>query len=314
MFDWDDLRIFVAAARAGSFSLAAQRLSLDAATVGRRVARLETNLKATLLVRSPSGLQLTALGARLLESGLHAEAAMEEAARAGEADLVGGTIRLSAAEGFGSTILAPALVGLRQERPNLRIELAAQSGFLSASRREVDVAVTLSLPSDPRLVVEPLTDYHLGLYASPNYLARAGAPDSLDALVAADLVGYVDDLIYAPELRYLEEIHPRLRPTLSSSSIRAQREMIMASGGIGVLPCFMAQDLTPVLARQVQLRRRFWIGAHRDVAETARVRALVRWMKDLVRAQAPALLPLGAARDTPAARRSRGDKSLSPPT
>jgi DNA-binding transcriptional LysR family regulator len=294
-FDWDDLRIFIAAARAGSLGLAAQRLGVDSATVGRRVARLETALKATLVIRSSSGLELTAAGARLLEAAGAAEMAMDEAARAGEADVVGGTVRLSVAEGFGSVILAPALPALRASRPGLRIELAAQSGFLSATRREVDLAVTLSAPSDARLVVEPLTDYQLGLYAAPDYLERAGSPPTVGALQDFELVGYVEDLIYAPELRYLDEIHPGLRPSLASSSIRAQREMIAAGGGIGVLPCFMAQGLAPVLAHQVRLRRRFWTGAHRDVSDTARVRALRQWLRDLVAAQRGLLLPHATA-------------------
>lgn len=290
-FDWDDLRIFIAAARARSLGLAARRLGVDSATVGRRVARLETALKATLMIRSSSGLELTAAGARLLEAAGTAEMAMDEAARAGEADVVGGTVRLSVAEGFGSVILAPALPALRALRPGLRIELAAQSGFLSATRREVDLAVTLSVPGDARLVVEPLTDYQLGLYAAVDYLDRAGSPASVEALQDFELVGYVEDLIYAPELRYLDEIHPGLRPSLASSSIQAQREMIAAGGGIGVLPCFMAQGLAPVLPDRVQLRRRFWIGAHRDVSDTARVRALRHWLKELVATQKGLLLP-----------------------
>jgi DNA-binding transcriptional LysR family regulator len=104
-------------------------------------------------------------------------------------------------------------------------------------------------------------------------------------------VGYVEDLIYAPELRYLDEIHPGLRPSLASSSIQAQREMIAAGGGIGVLPCFMAQGLATVLPDRVQLRRRFWIGAHRDVSDTSRVRALRHWLKELVATQKALLLP-----------------------
>ena len=65
MFDWDDLRVFLAAARAGSLAAAGQRLGIDTATVGRRIARLETALKSTLLTRSRAGLQLTAAGAQL---------------------------------------------------------------------------------------------------------------------------------------------------------------------------------------------------------------------------------------------------------
>lgn len=291
MQDWDDLRIFLAAARAGSLTAAARGLGVDAATVGRRVARLETALKSTLIVRSAGGLQLTAAGARLLEAGLEAEAAMTAAAQAGELDVVGGTVRLSVAEGFGTAIIAPALPQLRRQRPGLRIELAADAGFLSPTIREVDIAVTLSAPTAARLIVEPLTNYQLGLYAAPDYLAAHGAPASVEALEGFDIVGYVDDLIYAPELRYLDEVSPRLRPALTSSSIRAQREIIAAGGGIGVLPSFLAGDLSPVLPRAVRLTRRFWMSTHRDVADTARARALRHWLKELVDQQQILLNP-----------------------
>jgi DNA-binding transcriptional LysR family regulator len=291
MYDWDDLRIFLAAARAGSFAAAAINLGVDAATVSRRVARLETALRSTLVVRSAAGLQLTAAGGRLLESGQEAEAALTAAARVGEPDVVGGTVRISVAEGFGTALLAPALPALRASRPNLRIELAANAGFLSPSRREVDMAVTLSAPDAARLVVEPLTDYQLGLYAARSYLERAGAPETVAALNRFDLVGYVDDLIYAPELRYLDELHSRLRPAIASSSIRAQREILLAGGGIGVLPCFMADGLVRVLAANVLIRRRFWISTHKDVTDTARVRAVRDWLRELVRLRRPELAP-----------------------
>ncbi len=202
--------------------------------------------------------------------------------RASERDVVGGTVRLSVAEGFGTIIVAPALPDLRRARPTLRVELAAQSGFLSPSKREADIAVTLSAPGEARLVVEPLTEYELGLFASEQYLGEMGAPTSIAALAGREIVGYVEDLIYASELRYLDEIRPGLTATLASTSIRAQREMIAAGGGIGVLPLFMATGLRRVLPRQVRLRRRFWLSTHRDVASLARVRIVREWLKMLV--------------------------------
>jgi DNA-binding transcriptional LysR family regulator len=291
MFDWDDLRIFIAAARAGSLAGASQKLGVDTATVGRRVARLESALKCTLLIRSPAGLQLTAAGANLLEIGLDAETAIEAVARVATADVVAGTVRISASEGFGTDVMAPALPALAQARPALRIELAASPGFLSPSRREVDMAITLSPPGEQRLVVEPLTSYQLALYASPDYLAKAGAPQARADLKRMQIVGYVDDLIYASELRYLEEISPDLTPTLASSSIRAQRAIIAAGGGVGVLPCFLAEGLSRVLAHEVLLERRFWLSTHRDVQGTARVRAVIRWLSELVAAQRGRLCP-----------------------
>jgi DNA-binding transcriptional LysR family regulator len=295
MYNWDDLRIFIAAARAGSAVSAAQRLGLDATTVGRRIAALESALKATLFVRSRSGLQLTATGARLLETATLAETAMNEVAEAGRADLVAGTIRISASEGFGGQILAPALPDLRRRRPSLTLELIANPGFLSPLNREVDMAITLSAPQSPRLLVEPLTDYELGLFASAGYLAEHAAPTSVTDLTAHPMVGYVQDQIYAPELHYLEELGTGLRTTLASSSLRAQRQIIAAGGGIGVLPCFMSEGLQRVLASDVRLTRRFWISTHRDVAATARVHTVRNWLKALVHDQRRLLSPSDAA-------------------
>jgi len=291
MFDWDDLRIFIAAARAGSLGAAGLQLSIDTATVGRRVARLESALKATLLVRSPTGLQLTATGAQLLQIALDAETVMENAARVTRPDVVGGTVRISTAEGFGGVVLAPALPELSRQRPGLRIELAAQTGFLSPSRREVDMAITLSAPDAGRLIVEPLTAYQLALYAAPEYLGRRAPPRDVEDLRGHQIVSYVDDLIYTSELRYLDEVLPNLAPTLASSSIQAQRAIIAAGGGIGVLPCFMADGLVRQLASEVLIERRFWLSTHADVHDTARIRAVRAWLRELVDSNRALLSP-----------------------
>lgn len=290
MFDWDDLRYFLAAARAGSFNAAAQRTGVDTATVSRRVARLETALKATLFVRSAAGLQLTSAGSRLLEAGLQAETAMHAAARSGDPEAAGGAVRISVAEGFGAHVLAPALPAFRRTRPTLRIELAANAGFLSPTRREVDLAVTLSAPTDSRLLVERLTDYQLAVFTTPQYLAEMGPLNEAEDLRRCQIVGYVDDLLYSPELRYLDQVAPGLEAALSSSSIRAQREIILAGGGVGVLPCFLAEGLVRVAPR-VLLQRRFWVSTLREVAATARVRAVRAWLQDLAAVRGRELCP-----------------------
>ena len=291
MFDWDDIRFFIATVRAGSLAAAGQKLGRDDGTVGRRIARLEAKLKSILLVRSPEGLQLTAVGARLLELGLEAEAAMERAAQITQADAVAGTVRISSAEGFGTALLAPALPMLSDARPGLAVELAANAGFLSASRREVDMAITLSPPAEKRLAIEPLANYQLALYAAPIYIERAGEPRSIDELLNRALVGYVDDLIYAPELRYLDEIRPGIKPKLASSSLQAQRAIIAAGGGIGVLPCFLSAGLTRVLPDMVLIERRFWLSTSVEVHETARIRAVRNWLFNLVTGKAGVLSP-----------------------
>ena len=292
MIDWDDLRIFITAARSRSFGEAAQRLGMDATTVGRRIQRLETALRSTLFVRSRQGLTLTAVGARLRDAGGSVEQAIETASAHAPGEAVSGVVRISASEGFGTRFIAPALPAFLADKPGLSIELAANSGFLSPANREVDMAVTLTLPQSPRLTVERLTDYDLQLYASKAYLARAGRPRGIDDLRRMDLVGYVDDLIYADALRYLDDVAPDLRPRITSSSIAAQQVLVQAGAGIAVLPRFMAVDdaaLEVVLEDQVRLRRTFWISTHHDLQATARLRAIRTWLLALVDAAGPML-------------------------
>ena len=282
MLDWDDLRIFLAAARLGSFSAAAVRLAMDGTTVARRLTRLEAAIHGTLFVRSPQGLLLTPAGHRLLESSTDVERAIEAASGA-RSDI--GTVRISASEGFGTEILAPELAALARRRPGLFIELVASSGFLSAATRQADIAVTLSPAASERISVKRLTDYTLGLYASRSYLRACGTPDSVTGLHGQPLVGYIDDLIYAPQLRYLDQISPGLKPTITSSSIRAQAEMIASGAGLGVLPCFLADQnpqLLRVLPDTVSLSRTFWVSVHSDFATSPRLRIVTDWLEGVI--------------------------------
>ena len=292
MFDWDDLRIFTVTARSGSFAAAGARMGIDPTTVRRRIQRLETMLKATLLVRTEHGLQVTPTGSRLQSLGLQVESAVEQA---GDLDnQIGGAVRISASEGFGTHILAPELARLHRQRRGLSIELAANQAFLSPSNREVDLAVTLAPSQSPRLFVECLTDYELGLYGSKDYLDAAGRPAAVADLPAYSFIGYIDDMIYAAELHYLQEVRAELRPRLTSSSIRAQLEFVRAGAGLAILPCFLAAsapELERVLADDVVLIRTFWVSTHHDMKNTARIRAVRQSLAALVADLRPVLLP-----------------------
>ncbi|MEJ1968266.1 MAG: LysR substrate-binding domain-containing protein [Rhizomicrobium sp.] len=217
------------------------------------------------------------------------------------ADLVGtaavaGRVRISTSEGFGTAILSPAVARLVVQRPAVQLEIVADSGFLSAAIREVDLAITLAAPQDKRLAVEHLTDYRLGLYASAGYLSERGEPGKASDLTGHTLVGYIDDLLYANELRYLDEILPELKPSVASSSIRSQLEMVRAGVGIAVLPCFMADaeggGLTRLLRKTATITRTFWMSARRDVQQTVRVRRVRNWVHQTIASKRQIILDL----------------------
>ncbi|WP_375288392.1 LysR family transcriptional regulator [Sphingomonas sp.] len=280
--DWDDLRAFLALARARRLEGAGRLLGQNATTVARRIKRLEAALQATLFEQTAAGHALTATGQRLLPRAEGMESlALEAQAGAGAADALSGSIRLSASEGFGSQVLAPALPRFVASYPRVQVELVASTGFLNPSRREADIAIMLARPKSGPLTVSRLTDYALGLYASPAYLTEAGTPARVPDLGRHRLVGYVPDLIYAPELQYLREIDADLSPAIQSSSINAQAQLVANGAGLGVLPCFIGDampGLVRVLAEAVDLRRSFWLVVHRDVRRLVRISRFVDWL------------------------------------
>jgi DNA-binding transcriptional LysR family regulator len=292
--NWDDMRVFLALARTGKLASAARTTAQNATTIARRMHRLETALSLTLFEHGSAGHSLTESGHRLLA---HAEA-MEAGARAvqQEADAgagLAGTIRVSASEGFGNWFVAQRLAGFAATHPGIGIDLIASTGFLNPSRREADIAIMLARPKGGPLIAAKLTDYRLGVYASGAYLAAAGGVATIDELTRRRLIGYVPDLIYAPELRYLAEIDDRLEPALRSSSINAQSRLIASGAGCGLLPCFLADQipgLVRLLADQVSIARTFWLVVHRDMRHVARIRAFIDWIRDEIAGARPLLL------------------------
>lgn len=295
--DWSDLQVFLAIARAGQMGRAGAALGMDPTTTSRRLRRLEAALGETLFEQTREGQVLTEAGERLLakvEAMAQAATAIGEGGPASASGLLSGTLRISASEGFGSWFLAAHVPDFVRAHPALTLDLVANSGFLSLSKREADIAVMLSRPKAGPVIARKLSDYSLRLYASQAYLTLGGMPQApADLLKGHSLVGYIPDLLYAPELRYLDELQPGLAPTLRSSSINAQHHLIAAGAGIGVLPCFMGDAdpaLVPVLPQR-RITRSFWLITHKDTHQLARIRAGRDWILGVVQRQRGALLP-----------------------
>lgn len=279
-FDWDDLRFFLAVARSGRLTAAARRLGADHATVSRRITSLEESLKAKLFERRPQGYALTGHGEQLLAKAESMETeALAIQSEIGGADMaLSGTVRIGAPDGFGSTFLAPRFASLAKAYPGLELQLIAMPRLLSLSKREADVAITLAPPKEGKVVARKLCDYRLGLYAAQDYLDAMPPIAAAEDLFAHRVVGYIDDLIFTPELDYLDEVAKGLRAQIQSSSVLAQMNAVAAGAGIGVIHHFMAVDeprLVPVLPESVSITRSFWLLVHADLKDVARVRAVV---------------------------------------
>ena len=268
MDDWDDFRIFLAVVRHESLTAAGKFLRIDAATVGRRIARLEEAMAARLFVKSPRGYALTEAGARLLP---HAEAAAQAMSGAAE-ELRGGTgaltgqIRIGAPDGCANYLLPQVLAVICNDNPGLEVQLVALPRVVNLSRREADMAIAVSPPAEGRLMVQKLTDYRLHLAASRDYLARHGTPRTPADLVGHRVVGYIPDMIFDKELDYLAEIG-RSDAALTSNSVSVQLNWLRHGAGLGIMHDFAlpsAPELVRVLAVEVSLTRAFWLIRHAD--------------------------------------------------
>lgn len=287
MFDWDDLRVFLAIARIKRLSPAARSLGIDATTISRRIARLENALGARLFEQLAGERILTQRGTALLRHAESVEGATLDAINEirGERHGLSGQVRLSVAEGFGTWILAPALSRFHDEHPGISLDIVTASGFLNPSKREADMAVMLARPQSGYLTVQRLADYKLHLYASQAYLAKREAPTNRSDLSAHILVGYVPEFLFTPELDYLDEISAGLQATLRSSSINIQRRLVLDGAGIGVLPDFMAAldtRLKRILPEEAEIKRSFWLVTHRDMTKIARISAVSKLLRELV--------------------------------
>jgi DNA-binding transcriptional LysR family regulator len=296
LIDWNDYQAFILVAQSGQISKAAKKMRVDATTVGRRIRRLETRLGTTLFEQTREGQSLTEAGEKLLNSieimASAAEAGVQEQRTSKGPS---GQLRISVAEGFGSWFLTRHVNEFALSYPNIRLDLVASSGFLSPSKREADIAVVLSRPRAGHVIAQKLATYALKLYASKPYIEKRGQPQRLEELKARhELVGYIPDLLYAPELNYLDEVQPGLTPRIRSSSINAQHQLVAAGVGIGVLPCFIG-DADPnlnVVLPHVKIERHFWLVTHKDNRTLERVKAGKGWLLKIVRQEAVLLNPL----------------------
>ena len=284
--DWDDLRLFLAVARAESLSGAGKQLRLDPATLGRRIARLEEALEARLFVKSPQGYALTDEGSRILAHAERAEQAMSGVAEElrGTQGLTG-QIRIGAPDGCANYLLPQVLATICDENPGLEVQIIALPRVFNLSKREADLAIGVSRPETGRLSVQKLTDYRLHLAASRSYIAAHPPITAPGDLRAHRMVGYIPDMIFDKELDYLGHLGAET-VALASNSVSVQLNWLRHGAGVGVVHDFAlpaAPELQRLIPDQVSLIRSFWLIRHADDGRVDRLNRFAALLVQSVR-------------------------------
>jgi DNA-binding transcriptional LysR family regulator len=282
--EWTDLRFFLELARAGTLSGASRRLEVEHTTVARRIDRLEAQLGTTLFDRSREGYELTDMGQTLLP---HAEA-MESAALAAQEQLQGteiaahGVVRLGTPEVYGVRVVAPLLVDLLRDNPDLSIDLLVLPRFANLANREADLGIMLDPPTTGRYMITRLASFRFYLYGSPDYLRRHPPIRQHSDLANHDFVDYVQDRLASRELSYLNEFGFTPRRRLCCTGMTGQIEAASLGMGLIMAPPYAVPDdgrLVPVLD-QFYAERSFWLVAPTDLYRLQRVRVVWNLLRD----------------------------------
>ena len=291
MRNWDNLRIFLAVARARTLAGASKLVALDPATLSRRIVRLEQDLGQVLFLKTVHGYELTHDGARLMQ---RAEA-VEDVLRTSDSgdppqthgDKLSGQIRIGAPDGCANYLLPQVCARIARDHPNLDIQIVALPRVFNLSRREADLAITVSPPTAGRLTVQTICPYHLHLAAAPTYLQGRPPVLTLDDLKLHPTVGYIPDMIFDKELDYVSALGvPRV--ALASNSASVQLNWIRQGGGIGIVHDFalpVVGGLTRILTDKLSLQRRFFLVRHADDTSDRRVTRFAKALRDGLRAE-----------------------------
>jgi DNA-binding transcriptional LysR family regulator len=280
MFDWNDLKAFLAVAREGSTLGGAKALKINQTTVARRIEALEAAVGLKLFERGQTGSSLTEAGRDLLAEAERMEAAATGFSHRAAAHRRGlaGTLRVTATEILANTAITPGLAAFRAAYPDVQVELLITDEILDLEAGEADLALRAGeVLGESDLVGRKVAEFPFALYASRDYLLRRGLPDSIEDLRHHDLIAGDGPSEPLPGVKWMLDRLPGVEPVVRSNSLTSLLQALKAGMGIGPFGR-LAADLEPELVRVFpinELTTSGWIITRRDLKDVPRVRAFI---------------------------------------
>ena len=294
MFDWNDLKFFLAVAREGSTLAAARSLGVNQSTVQRRLADLETQLGQRLVERLPSGYRLTELGDAVLPYAEGVAAQAEVFAQAvrdlGRAAI--GIIRLTCPEPIAFRLTQSGILDrFHAAHPNLKVEFVLSDQYVDLAKGEADVALRSGDTEDSVLVGRKIADSLWAIYASRQYVERHGAPVTIADLARHPLIAFEESMAKHRTVSWFKEVAPDATYAARNTSVLGL--IYAAKAGVGVAPLPMSlgdaePDLIRVIGPVPELTRAWRILTHPDHRHTTRIEAFF----DFVLKESEALRPI----------------------
>jgi molybdate transport repressor ModE-like protein len=270
--DWEDVRIFVALARHGSLSAAARALSVNHATVARRLSSLEQTLGEKLVERRPDGYVLTRAGDRALAAANDMETAAATLSRGGADHKPRGLVRISATPGLAQGFLVTRVAKLTAQHPGLDIEVAMDVRAVSLERREADIALRFGRPKYGDLIAKRVVTFGYGFYGSAKWRRR------INDGATPVFVGFDEASASIPDAVWLSQHFPRARIALRTNNQFAQADAAKADAGIALLPHFIGrvhEGLGPCSLDPTPPSRELWLVTRRQDNKELSIRTVV---------------------------------------
>lgn len=282
---WDEIRTAFHVARLGTVSGAAEALGVHHATVIRHIDALEEQLGVKLFQRHARGYTATEAGEDLL---IVAQATDDQFTQLvgrikGRGDAVSGELVVTSLASV-SPRLTPTLARFQSEYPELTVRYLTGDKVLRLEYGEAHIAVRAGrAPDNPDNVVQPFVSQQISLYASDDYVARWGAPESFDDLANHKFVTADNLDSRAPFMKWLMSRVEASQIAFRASDARAIRDAIVAGAGIGFVSCWEAErfsNLRQLFAPQDDWSAPLWLVTHVDLHRTTKVQTFLKFLKE----------------------------------
>jgi len=285
---WDDFRFFLATSKAGSFSKAASEMGVTQPTISRRIENLEHRLGVRLFDRLPNGVALTTEGESILDAACHIESTVLQIQRnvLNSDKRMEGTVRISVTDGLATYWLTPQLGRLQESHPGIAIEFQCSMEPADALKMQTDLSIRYQMPAAADLIVVKLGTMHFVPWASPDYIARHGVPNTPKELLHHRLLDHQSYKFDAGAGDWNDWFALARAANLISYMTNSSASMLSAiqSGlGIGMLPTYSCECVEGIVPLSLDLRTSsdIFLTYHPSIQGTARVRAVIDWIRSL---------------------------------
>jgi DNA-binding transcriptional LysR family regulator len=295
MYDWSDVRFFLAVAQSGSTLAASRVLRVNQTTVVRRVEALEEALNTRLFDRNQDGYRLSEAGIELLAQAerVALEADTLERLAAQRSRHLSGAIRVTTMENLASLVLTPMLAEFIERYPDIKVEVICANHRLDLARGDADIAIRAgSMPTEPGIVVRRLADDPWSVYCSRAYAAKRGVPTCAEELNNHSIIGSEGRIAKLPPFVWFANAAPRAKVWCVCNSIPNSFAAIKAGQAIGPLPKIAVSGAEEDLIEcfpLAELDSGFYLATRAELKDVPRMRAFSEFVVAHMAAAKPIL-------------------------